>query len=139
MENRFNVITVGIDDECRVIAWMIRALAWRSIILATGGHYGPMEAIDSLPIFGLKGEVHTTRQNPPCRLAIFAGDEQFVSPEVVLAFASHGDIQGAEDSSIETFACGEILHNELHVVEQAAAVQFHVVLQLRVRCASLGV
>jgi hypothetical protein len=51
-------------------------------------------------------------------------DEQLVGPEIVLAAAGHGDLQYPEDRAVEGSGGCEILHDQLDVVDQAAAVEF---------------
>jgi hypothetical protein len=50
-----DVVTVGIQHECRVVTWVIRPLAWRAIVYPTILECHLVKRIDRRAIRGLKG------------------------------------------------------------------------------------
>ena len=62
MAHRFNVVSVGPNDECAIVVWVVvRAQARRPVVLATGREGSTVELVDLLAIFRRERDVHTPR------------------------------------------------------------------------------
>jgi hypothetical protein len=78
----------------------------------------------ALPVLRLKGHVMAAGEFAVCGLALGRGDEEFVGPEVVVTGAGHRHLQHLEHGFVKGPAGGEVLHDQLDVVDQPASVQF---------------
>ncbi|MNT74011.1 hypothetical protein D3C72_2127790 [compost metagenome] len=57
-------------------------------------------------------------------LAVRRGNEQFVGPETSVSGAAHRHLQRIEHRLIEPLAGGQIAHDQLDVIDQAATMDF---------------
>lgn len=125
MEHGFHVVSVGIEQERRVIAGMIRAVARRAVVLAAGGEARGMKALDRLAIRSLEREVHAPRECTGRRRARGVGDEQLVRPEETRAFAADRDIERFEHGAVETLAPCQVSDDEVQVIDQSSTRELH--------------
>jgi hypothetical protein len=123
VEHRLDVVAVGVQQEGGIIARMIRTLSRRAVVLAAGRTPGLVEGLDHGPVLRLKGQMMPARQLAGRRLAVSGGDEQFVGPEITVALAAQRHAQNLEHRLVEAAGGGQILHHQLDVVDQTAAMQ----------------
>lgn len=72
MENRLDVIAVGVCDEGRIIPGMIGPFARGAVVAPTGGNRRCVESFDLIAVFGLKREVRPARQVPLSGFTVLA-------------------------------------------------------------------
>ena len=90
------------------------------MVLAARAERRGVEAIDGSPVRRLEGEVHVRGAGGRHRRV---ADEQLVRPEEALALALDLAADRAERRVVEAPAGGEIAGDQVHMVDQAAAVQ----------------
>jgi len=62
MKHGFDVVAVGVDQECCIVARVIRALAWLTIAHPAGLQPRAMKAVDHFTIGSLKCQMHAASQ-----------------------------------------------------------------------------
>src|SRR6202042_3545158 len=63
MAYRFDVVAVGVEDECAVVIRIVlRPQSGRAIVAASGGHGGLMKRVDLRSRLGGEGYVHAARR-----------------------------------------------------------------------------
>jgi hypothetical protein len=128
VENGLDVVAVGIEQEGSVIAGMIVGPhAWRTIVLAPGRQPPRMERFDHRAIRRLESEVDSPSQLAVGGLAVGGRDDELVGPEEALALAADRDAEHVQHRFIEAPARRQVRDHQLDVIDQAAAVQFHVI------------
>src|SRR5690348_11553677 len=125
VEHDFDVVAIGIQHEGAVVAGMILALAGRAEVAAARREGGMIEALHGLPVLALESQVHAAGQLAHGRFALARGDEELVRPEVIVRFAADRNLQHLEHRLVKTLARGDVLHDELDVIDESAAMQFH--------------
>ncbi len=120
-----DVVAVRIEREGRVVAGMVGALARRAVVAASAGKGCGVERLHRAAVRRLEGEVMAPGEHARGRFAVRSGDEQFVGPEKAVAGSAHGNAEHVEHGAVERLAGGQVAHDQLDVVDQAAAVQLH--------------
>src|SRR5690606_31712227 len=123
MEHGLDVVAVGVEEEGGVVAGVVVALARRAVVAAAGLEPRSMPGLDHGAVAGLEGEMVATGQLARRRLAVGGRDEQLVDPEMVVALAAEGQLQNLEQGLVEAAAGLDVAHDQLDMVDQAAAMQ----------------
>lgn len=98
MEDGFDVVAVRIEQEGRIIAWMIGSLPWLAVVPASGGQPRLMEQPYSLAIPGLE------RQMDMRRLAFILSqgvDAEFVTGDVPVVVRQQWKLERPEYRAIK--------------------------------------
>ncbi len=67
--------------------------------------------------------MHAAGELAQCRLAFLRRNVELVVPEMIGAFAAQRNTEHLEARRVETPARFDVLHDELHVIDEAAAIQ----------------
>src|SRR5262245_54051173 len=95
--HRLDVVAVGIEDESRVVAGVVVALARGAVVPASVGHRGAVEGVDHRPVLRLERDVVAPGELALHLLAVARSDVELVGPEVALVRASDRNLQDLED------------------------------------------
>ena len=123
MENDFDVVSIGVEHERRVIAGVIRPLTGSAIVLAACADRFSMKAVDRRAIGGLKGQVRAPRRSTRRRRRICGRDEELIGPEKTGPFPSDRDSDDPENRRVKSFRRREIANDELNVVDETASME----------------
>ena len=118
MEDGFDVVSVRIEHVGRVIAGVIFALAWRSVVAAACGKSSFVEAADRLVVRGLKGDVK------PCSRVAVVAHEELVRGEGSIALPREVSPDRSQDRAVEALARFEIGNAYVNVVKEPTQVEF---------------
>jgi hypothetical protein len=120
MEDSFDVVAIGVEDECAVVARVIAAFARSAIVATSCCNCGRVECINRLAIWRLECQVNSG--NLPISLV----DPQFVSREVTLPFGIDVRLaKGGKHSAVETLAHIEVRDAQVDVIDEPADVELH--------------
>jgi hypothetical protein len=78
---RFDVVSLGIEDEGGIVAPVITAFARRTFVLAARRQGGMMERLHHHSALGLERKVMAARQAALGSLAVGGGHEKLIRPE----------------------------------------------------------
>ena len=106
-----DIVSVGIEHEGRIVAWMVLSLAGRTVVATAGGECRLMEAMYRFPICRLEGEVK------PFGRRLTDAHKEFISYEPAVARAEKRDSERVEDGLIETPACREIPDAQVNMID----------------------
>ncbi len=124
MVHRLDVVSVGVEHESSIVAWVICALAGCTVVASTMIHSCTIKRIHCRTVLCLEGKVVTSGQNTESRWAFSRGYDEFVSPEIVLVRAHDGDVQHRQNGRVEVKACLQVAYNKLEVVDKPTTMQF---------------
>jgi hypothetical protein len=117
MEHSLDIVAVRVPQERGVVAWVIVALARRTVVLAARRQTGFMEALHRLLVPGLESQVNVAG-------GLAHVDPQLVGEEVVAAVGDrHAD--GAQHGLVEALHGVQLVRSQMDVVDQATAMNFH--------------
>lgn len=122
MEDGFDVVAIGIEQEGCIIAWVIGSLSGLAIVAASGGQPCLMEQSYSLAIPRLEGQMHMRR------LAFILSqgvDPELVAGDVPVVIRQQRKFERPEYRAIEPGRGREIPGSQLDMIDQAASMQFH--------------
>lgn len=117
VHDRFDVVSVWIEQECREIAWMIIALTGRAIITPAGFEARFVEALHGVGIVRLKRKVHTARPRVVSDI-----DPQFIEADRFIALVRRLAPECAEHRAIEALRPSQIRHPKVDVIDQPPTV-----------------
>ena len=114
MEDRLDVVPVGIEREGRVIARVVIAFSGSAVVNTAVGDGCCMEGRDRMAVLGLKREVH------PGNRAVRLVDPQLVAGKMACAFRREGSSDCAQNRAIERPARLQIGDPQVDVVDKPA-------------------
>src|SRR5690606_16379649 len=123
VKDRFDVVAVWIQDEGGVVTGMVGPLSRCAVVPSPRGRGGPVEGLHHLAVPCLERQVMAAGGHPGGGRAVGARDHELVGPEEARTLAPDGDLEGSEDGRVEGPARIQVLHDDLQVVDEAAAVQ----------------
>ncbi len=126
MMDGLDVVAVGIEQEGRVIAGVIIGpFAWRAIIPAARFKAGGMERVDHRAVFSLEGDMVAASEDARRFRPVGLRYKQLVTPEMAGRVAFDGNVQNAKHGLVEAPAGVEVGDDQLNMIDQSAAMQFH--------------
>ena len=126
MIDRLDVVAVRIEQESGVIAGVIvGTFAGRAIVFAAGFEARGIEAVDRLAILGLESDVMAAGELSRGFRTVRRRDEKLIAPEMAGRIALDRDAQDLEHGLVEAPARVEVRHDQLDVIDQSSAMQFH--------------
>ena len=119
MEDRLDVVAVGIERECGIIAWVVGALPRCAIVAAAVRQGSLMEGMHGVPILGLEREVHagdgTIRLIHP----------KLVAGEVLRALRREAPPDSLQNRTVEAPARLKVGNPKVNMIDQTTLVELH--------------
>jgi hypothetical protein len=116
----FDIVSVGVQHKRSVVPGVVRPLARRAVVAASGTEGSLVERGDRFTIWSLKGQVN------PGDLPVRLVDEELVDMEVAFAFnEALRAAEGGDDGDVEALARLYIRHPQVNMVDEPAEMKFH--------------
>lgn len=117
MIDDFDIVTIRVQEEGRVISGMVGAFARFAIVFASPFKTCDEGTVNSLLVLSLESQM-----NPPCkgaegRATVLTRNKEFVRPKVILFYGAEGNVETLEKRGIEAKAFVKVLDHQMYMVE----------------------
>jgi hypothetical protein len=124
MEDGFDVVASRIQQERCVVAGMVLADTWGTVVATTMLEARFVEGIHRGAVVGLEGQVMSASQLALGCSTLWCRDKELIGPEIIGCVARHWNIEHCKYGSIESATALNVRDDKLNVVDQATPVEF---------------